>query len=111
MCQLQKNPGTIRNPEDDLGREQLQMDMSINLERASRISKHIRDICSEARTTTYTREEDLKLWSKGTRQNADAFDFYSGLIVNPGNWRLRYYNYLSTMPHPLSLHQKELVIS
>ncbi|PIK48768.1 putative out at first protein [Apostichopus japonicus] len=60
----QKNPGTIRNPEDDLGREQLQMDMSINLERASRISKHIRDICSEARTTTYTREEDLKLWSK-----------------------------------------------
>ncbi|XP_071843744.1 out at first protein-like isoform X2 [Apostichopus japonicus] len=61
----QKNPGTIRNPEDDLGREQLQMDMSINLERASRISKHIRDICSEARTTTYTREEDLKLWSKG----------------------------------------------
>lgn len=61
----QKNPGTIRNPEEDLGREQLQMDMSINLERASRISKHIRDVCSEARTTTYTREADLKLWSKG----------------------------------------------
>ncbi|KAJ8035272.1 Out at first protein [Holothuria leucospilota] len=73
----QKNPGTVRNPEEDLGREQLQMDMGVNLERAFRISKHIRDACSEARTTTYTREMDLKLWSKG-KKAVNLFPHFAG---------------------------------
>ncbi|XP_030834059.1 out at first protein isoform X2 [Strongylocentrotus purpuratus] len=62
----QKNPGTIRNPEEDKGRESMTFDMSINLERSARISPHIYNTCIEAKERVYTRTADIKAWSKGS---------------------------------------------
>ncbi|XP_071485945.1 out at first protein-like [Diadema antillarum] len=63
----QKNPGTIRNPEEDKGSELLTFDLSINLDNAGRISPHIQETCKEAKGNIYTREADIKAWSKGNR--------------------------------------------
>ncbi|XP_035677153.1 out at first protein-like [Branchiostoma floridae] len=61
----QKNPGTIRNAEDDKGQEHLVMDMGVDLEKSAVISRHIYNICAEAGAATYTRETDLKYLAKG----------------------------------------------
>ncbi|XP_054760052.2 out at first protein-like isoform X1 [Lytechinus pictus] len=63
----QKNPGTIRNPEEDKGKESLTFDMSVSLERSARISPHIYNTCMEAKERVYTRTADIKGWSKGNR--------------------------------------------
>eukprot|EP00058_Branchiostoma_floridae_P011632 XP_002597120.1 hypothetical protein BRAFLDRAFT_121307 [Branchiostoma floridae] len=60
-----KNPGTIRNAEDDKGQEHLVMDMGVDLEKSAVISRHIYNICAEAGAATYTRETDLKYLAKG----------------------------------------------
>ncbi|XP_077985650.1 out at first protein-like isoform X2 [Glandiceps talaboti] len=62
----QKNPGTIRNPEEDKGQELLLMDLEIDLKQADKFSKHIFNSCMEARESTYIRESDVKALSKGS---------------------------------------------
>ncbi len=65
---VQKNPGTIRNPEEDKGKEHIILDLNIHLEKASRISPYIYNICSEAKANIYSREQDVRAWSKGKRR-------------------------------------------
>ncbi|CAG9797970.1 unnamed protein product [Chironomus riparius] len=59
----QKNPSTIRTPEEDKGRENFTMTGWVNLERSSPISRHL-SICSEAKDSTYVRDVDLKSWAE-----------------------------------------------
>ncbi|XP_033096368.1 out at first protein-like [Anneissia japonica] len=62
----QKNPGTIRTPEEDLGIEDHIMNIAIDPRRSSQFSKHIENMCSEAKSSTYTSVLDIKGWSKGS---------------------------------------------
>lgn len=59
----QKNPSTIRTPEEDLGRTNYTMDYTVVLPHAGLISPYIADFCAEAGEATYTRHIDLMLWS------------------------------------------------
>lgn len=60
---MQKNPSTIRTPEEDKGRENYTMTGWVNLDRSSPISRHL-SICSEAKDSTYVRDVDLKSWAE-----------------------------------------------
>ncbi|XP_071957859.1 out at first protein-like [Antedon mediterranea] len=62
----QKNPGTIRTPEEDLGIEDHTMNLAIDPKKSSQFSKHIETMCAEAKTTTFTSVLDIKGWSKGS---------------------------------------------
>lgn len=59
----QKNPGTVRTPEEDRGHENYTMDFYVLLDRSAVISKHIAGMCSEAADSTYVRQADIQLWS------------------------------------------------
>lgn len=59
----QKNPGTIRTPEEDRGRANYTMDYTVDLSRSAVLSPHITDLCSEASEASYTRYEDIQLWA------------------------------------------------
>ncbi|KAF7287227.1 hypothetical protein GWI33_002046 [Rhynchophorus ferrugineus] len=59
----QKNPSTVRTPEEDLGRVNHTMDYVVLLKHSGIISPFIVDICSEAGQATYTRYEDILKWS------------------------------------------------
>uniref|UniRef100_A0A8C6T5M5 Out at first protein homolog n=1 Tax=Neogobius melanostomus TaxID=47308 RepID=A0A8C6T5M5_9GOBI len=58
----QKNPQAIRLAEERRGLDQLAMSVAVNLSRASQLSSHIHNMCSEAREAIYTREADVKYW-------------------------------------------------
>lgn len=60
----QKNPSTIRTPEEDKGKENYTMTGWVVLDRASPISRHIAPLCSEAPDSTYARDVDLKAWAE-----------------------------------------------
>ncbi|XP_068085334.1 out at first protein [Anabrus simplex] len=59
----QKNPGTIRTPEEDRGRENHTMEFLVDVPRSGVISRHIASLCGEAGDATYTRDQDIKLWA------------------------------------------------
>ncbi|KAK6640405.1 hypothetical protein RUM44_012098 [Polyplax serrata] len=59
----QKNPGTIRIPEEDRGRENFTMTHFVDLQQSDVISEHIASLCGEAKDATYTRESDLHKWA------------------------------------------------
>ncbi|XP_031628745.1 out at first protein [Contarinia nasturtii] len=59
----QKNPSTIRQPEEDRGRENFTMTAWINLPHAAPISQHIAGLCSEAADSTYISDDDIKFLS------------------------------------------------
>lgn len=80
----QKNPSTVRTPEEDLGRyvddkkthfqiltivvfffsrANHTMDYAVVLKHSGIISPFIRDVCAEAGQATYTRYEDIMKWS------------------------------------------------
>ncbi|XP_044732499.1 out at first protein-like [Chrysoperla carnea] len=60
----QKNPGTIRVPEDDRGGKNYSMDYFVNIATASAISRHISSFCAEAVNASYTRKQDLLMWAR-----------------------------------------------
>lgn len=60
----QKNPSTIRSPEEDRGKENYTMTGWVLLDRAVPISRHIAPLCSEAQDSTYARDVDLKAWAE-----------------------------------------------
>lgn len=60
----QKNPTTIRQPEEDRGRENYTMSAWVDLKRSPAISRHIPKLCSEASDATYIRDVDLKAWAE-----------------------------------------------
>ncbi|XP_039221615.1 out at first protein homolog isoform X2 [Crotalus tigris] len=58
----QKNPQTVRQAEEVRALEHLSMDIAVNFSKGGQLSSHIYNICSEAKETIYTREEDVKFW-------------------------------------------------
>lgn len=60
----QKNPSTIRAPEEDKGKETFVMTSWLHLNRSSVISKHLKSLCNEASDFTYVRDVDLTAWSQ-----------------------------------------------
>ena len=58
---VQKNPNTVRTPEEDIGRENATFDYVIDLRKLNVISSHIRPLCREG--VAYTQESDLKFWA------------------------------------------------
>ncbi|XP_014671777.1 PREDICTED: out at first protein-like [Priapulus caudatus] len=60
----QKNPGTIRNAEEDKGTEQHDLDLCVDVGQASVISPHLPVLCHDAKETTFARETDLKALAK-----------------------------------------------
>lgn len=61
-CLRQKNPQAIRLAEERRGLEQLEMSAAVNISRASQLSAHIHNMCSEAGEAIYTRESDVRHW-------------------------------------------------
>nr|ACN94672.1 GA22098 [Drosophila miranda] len=59
----QKNPHTIRTPEEDKGRETYTMSSWVQLNRSLPITRHLQTICAEAMDATYVRDVDLKSWA------------------------------------------------
>lgn len=60
---FQKNPGTIRIPEDNKGVFNVTIDMKIKLKDSAYISRHVGLLCSEARDTTFTSKLDIDKWA------------------------------------------------
>uniref|UniRef100_A0A182PV20 Out at first protein BRICHOS-like domain-containing protein n=1 Tax=Anopheles epiroticus TaxID=199890 RepID=A0A182PV20_9DIPT len=60
----QKNPSTIRTPEEDRGKENYTMTGWVQLDRATPISRHVAPFCVEAQEATYVREADLRAWAE-----------------------------------------------
>ncbi|BFF94799.1 out at first protein [Drosophila madeirensis] len=60
----QKNPHTIRTPEEDKGRETYTMSSWVQLNRSLPITRHLQTICAEAMDATYVRDVDLKSWAE-----------------------------------------------
>lgn len=60
----QKNPSTIRTPEEDRGKESFKMTGWVNLNRSAPITRYLGGLCIEASNSTYVRDEDLKAWSE-----------------------------------------------
>ncbi|XP_075153410.1 BRICHOS-like domain-containing protein out at first [Haematobia irritans] len=60
----QKNPSTIRTPEDDKGKDTFTMTSWVHLNRSQPISRHLMTVCGEAVDATYVRDVDLKAWSE-----------------------------------------------
>uniref|UniRef100_A0A2P2HX42 Out at first protein-like n=2 Tax=Hirondellea gigas TaxID=1518452 RepID=A0A2P2HX42_9CRUS len=68
----QKNPWTVRTPEEDRGTEQLDMDLSLDVGAVGGLlSQHIPTLCSTAQTTTFASSRDLKTWLND-RQDVDS---------------------------------------
>ena len=57
---LQKNPGTIRKPEDDKGLEMHQKDLLVDVDRARYISPYVPTMCQDAKDSTYAKDLDFK---------------------------------------------------
>jgi len=55
----QKNPWAVRTPEKDAGRENVTMDVLLDVRSADWISPHIKTICADAQST-YGRREELE---------------------------------------------------
>lgn len=60
----QKNPSTIRTPEEDKGKETFTMTSWVHLNRSMPITRHLVSVCGEAIDATYVRDVDLKAWSE-----------------------------------------------
>lgn len=60
----QKNPSTIRTPEEDKGKESFTMTAWVNLNKSMPITRHLAGLCSEAADSTYVRDIDLKAWAE-----------------------------------------------
>ncbi|CAN8013786.1 unnamed protein product [Ixodes persulcatus] len=73
----QRNPLAVREPEEERGREQLGMDLSVDLSRAEVISPHLAPLCKEAPHSTFAREADLRAWASARASSRD-------LVLLPG---------------------------
>lgn len=60
----QKNPSTVRIPEEDRGKETITMTSWIYLNKSATITRHLPGLCSEAGEATYVREMDVKSWAE-----------------------------------------------
>ncbi|XP_046454442.1 out at first protein-like [Daphnia pulex] len=58
----QKNPHTVRYPEEDNGRENATFEYTLDVSRSNIISNQIQQLCINA-TAIYVQETDLRLWA------------------------------------------------
>ncbi|CAG7836127.1 unnamed protein product [Allacma fusca] len=56
----QKNPWTVRIPEKDLGKENVTLDVLLDITSSDWVSPHIKTVCSDAKDGTYAKREDLE---------------------------------------------------
>ncbi|XP_035224069.1 out at first protein-like [Stegodyphus dumicola] len=79
----QRNPGAIRQPEEDRGKENLEMDLSIELDKSSVISPHLPYLCDEAAHSAYAREIDLRAWASPKALSRDIVTLTSSVKRAP----------------------------
>jgi len=56
---LQKNPSTVRHPEESRPTETFDLDLLMNVGASHVVSSHISEMCKDASALTYTRDVDL----------------------------------------------------
>jgi len=66
----QKNPGSIRSPEEDRGRDNQTFDSILSVEQSQWISPLIPSICDEAHHSTFVRSRDVQFWA--AKKGVDA---------------------------------------
>lgn len=64
----QKNPGTVRSPEEDRRTEEVELDVSVDISASNILSPHIPHLCALAPTSTYASDQDIKLWATQRRE-------------------------------------------
>jgi len=57
----QKNPWALRSPERDMGKENVTLDVILDIRSSDWISPHIKTICSDAKDSTYGKLDELEL--------------------------------------------------
>jgi len=57
---FQRNPWTIRMPDRDMGKENVTLDVLLDIRSTDWISPHIKHICSDAKDTTYGKLNELE---------------------------------------------------
>lgn len=57
----QKNPWVVRSPERDMGKENITLDVILDIRSSDWISPHIKTICSDAKDSTYGKLDELQL--------------------------------------------------
>lgn len=70
----QRNPLAEREPEDDRGRELVQLDLSVDLSRAGLISPHVATLCADAHQATFARQGDIQAWAASPARQASGQD-------------------------------------
>lgn len=70
----QKNPSTIRQPEEDRGRDNYTMTSWVDLKRSPMLSRHITNLCSEAANSIYVRQDDIKAWADTLGQSVSSLE-------------------------------------
>jgi Transcriptional regulator, Out at first len=68
----QKNPGTVRTPEEDRGRHNSSMDGLLELHAAKLVSPLLPDVCAEAKDATYASLAALRIWSEIAGENSES---------------------------------------
>ncbi|KAA0192475.1 hypothetical protein HAZT_HAZT000969 [Hyalella azteca] len=68
----QKNPWTVRTPEENLETDELDVDLSIDVDTVGAVlSPHVSSLCSSSPTTTFASSRDLKSWLN-SRHDVDS---------------------------------------
>lgn len=78
----QKHPGALRTAEEDQGdlEQDSPLSIKLNLPKLTSISSHLSQLCKDAKTTSYTSQEDLQnILNKASNQGNDRL----GAIVKP----------------------------
>ncbi|CAG0879359.1 unnamed protein product [Darwinula stevensoni] len=60
----QKNPGALRVPEEDRGKEAFDFNLQMSPSEGGMLSPLLEDFCSEAQHSTYLREQDWIGWQE-----------------------------------------------
>lgn len=68
----QRNPGAVRQPEEERVKELLEMDLSVELSKSSILSPFLPEFCQEAINATFAREVDLRAWASPKALNRDV---------------------------------------
>lgn len=64
---FQRNPGTIREAEEDKGKDVFEMDLKLNLSKSFLISPHLNKVCDNGiaeKSQIFANEIDLKAWAQ-----------------------------------------------
>ncbi|XP_076053004.1 BRICHOS-like domain-containing protein out at first [Oratosquilla oratoria] len=100
----QKNPGTVRTPEEDRGTEDIELDVSLDVQGSKMLSSHIPVLCSEAAQSTYAREHEIKIWMNQRRDGGDLTSITSSMSHLPTRGVVRCLDSGRELATPCSCH-------